>query len=98
MKTTDYLLLCLAEECAEIQQLCSKAMRFGLDSHNPDDPERRKNIDKLKLEINDFLGVIEWLEGCDLWDGNVEENDLILKKIRKIDTMLGISRELGKVE
>jgi len=31
MNKTEYLLVCLAEECAEIQQAVDKALRFGLD-------------------------------------------------------------------
>jgi hypothetical protein len=94
----EYLLTCLSEECAEIQQLCSKSIRFGLDSHHPADPEQVQNIQKLKLEINDFYAVIAWLEAHDLWDGDVKCTDLITKKIAKIDHFMAISRELGKLQ
>ena len=98
MNTTEYLLTCLTEECAEIQQLCAKAQRFGLDSHHPDDPEMRQNIDKLKGEINDLFGVLEWLETIGLWNGNVEDKQLVLKKITKLGTMMDISRKLGTLQ
>ena len=35
MNKQEYLLTCLSEECAEIQQAVSKALRFGLDNYNP---------------------------------------------------------------
>lgn len=98
MNTTDYLLTCLSEECAEIQQICAKAQRFGLKSYHPDDPEMKQNIDKLKTEINDLFGVIDWLEAIGLWGGKVEDKDLILKKLKKLDRMMKISRKLGQLE
>ena len=98
LNQTEYLLTCLSEECAEIQQICAKAQRFGLDSHHPDDPEMRQNIHKLKVEINDLFGVLEWLESMGHWDGRVEDKQLVLKKITKLGTMMEISRSLGKLE
>jgi hypothetical protein len=98
LNSTEYLLTCLSEECAEIQQICAKAQRFGLLSYHPDDPEMRTNIDKLKLEINDFFGVIDCLEDMGYWDGCVENKKMVLNKIKKLDKMMNISRELGKLE
>ena len=94
----EYLLTCLSEECAEIQQLCAKAQRFGLDSYHPDDPEERKNVLKLKLEINDLFGVIKHLESRGLWDGNVADEPLIMAKRKKLNIMMDISRNLGKLQ
>lgn len=34
----EVLLTRLVEECAEVQKLCSKAIRFGLDNHHPNEP------------------------------------------------------------
>ena len=98
LTSVEYLLTCLSEECAEIQQLCSKSIRFGLDSHHPSDPEQVQNIQKLKLEINDLYSVIAGLEGYGLWDGNVECKDLMQKKIAKVDHYMKVSRELGKLQ
>lgn len=60
----EHLLICLAEECAEVIQACSKALRFGLDddhqSANPDIVSPRKYIVK---ELADLTAVIEMLYG-----------------------------------
>lgn len=55
----DYLLTCLMEECAELAQAASKAIRFGLSDHNPE--TGIKNIEQLEMEFNDLLGIIELL-------------------------------------
>lgn len=39
MKTEECLLVTAMEECAEIQQEISKALRFGVESHHPDNSE-----------------------------------------------------------
>lgn len=80
LNKTEHLLTCLSEECAEIQQLCSKALRFGLDSYHPDDLEMLQNIHKLKLEINDLFAVVDYLERLGLWDAQVYDTDLLIKK------------------
>ena len=37
MNRVEYLLVCLMEECAEVQQAAAKALRFGLTDQNLDD-------------------------------------------------------------
>ena len=98
LSETEYLLICLTEECAEVQQLCAKAQRFGLDSYHPDDSLKRQNIDKLKLEINDILGVISKLEALGLWDGKVTDDELITRKINKLDKMMNFSKSIGTLQ
>lgn len=39
MISGENLLIIAMEECAEIQQEISKALRFGVDSHHPDEPD-----------------------------------------------------------
>lgn len=95
----EYLFLCLAEECAEIQQICSKIIRFGLNSYHPDDPDKIQNFQKLKNEINDFIAVTDYLkEIIPEWNGEVENKKLVLNKIKKIDHYMEISKELGKLK
>lgn len=67
----EYLLICLAEECAEIQQRVTKALRFGLFEFEPGQPYN--NIQRLRDEINDLYGVLELT--------NEHDSDLILAKI-----------------
>lgn len=52
----------LAEECAEVQQMVSKIIRFGWDSHHPEDPERTPNIVRLAREVGNILAVIDIMD------------------------------------
>jgi NTP pyrophosphatase (non-canonical NTP hydrolase) len=61
MKTEQYLLSRLTEECLEVGQENSKAINFGLDDHNPSDPDKVTNQTKLVDELNDVMGVIRLL-------------------------------------
>lgn len=52
----------LAEECAEVIQICSKIIRFGFDSHHPKDPKKRINTILLKEELDDIQRMVKILE------------------------------------
>ena len=60
MNRTEHLLSCLAEECAEVAQRVSKALRFGLDEVQPGQPHT--NAQRIGQEFNDLLAVVEMLE------------------------------------
>jgi len=53
----DHLLLLLMEECAEVQQACSKILRFGMD--DSETPMHLNNEDRLLNEIYDLLSVLD---------------------------------------
>jgi len=61
LNKTEHLLTCLMEECAEIQKVTAKALRFGLDDHAPDEPEVT-NSEGIAIECIDLFAVIEMLE------------------------------------
>lgn len=91
MTTTEYLLSCLIEECAEVIQRATKAQRFGLDEVQPE--QLRTNQERLALELADLTGTIELLkdEGIRLpISGNAIE-----AKIVKVKKFMDYSRELG---
>lgn len=48
----------LIEECAEVQQVACKMLRFGVSHHYPDGVG---NIEKLTQECGDLLAIIERL-------------------------------------
>lgn len=54
-----YLLTVLAEECAEVAQRASKAIRFGLDEVQPG--QELNNARRLTDELNDLMVVIHML-------------------------------------
>lgn len=59
MNKTEHLLVCLAEECAEVQQAVAKALRFGLDDgYEPG----RTNAGDIMKELDDLIGVAEMLQ------------------------------------
>ncbi len=60
MNKKEYLLTILAEECAEVIELCSKIMRFGSDNVAPDETEDNKT--RLENELNDVFGVVALLQ------------------------------------
>lgn len=49
----------LAEEAAEVVKACTKILRHGFNSHNPDDPNHRNNRHDLEQELLDLWCVAE---------------------------------------
>lgn len=60
MNRTEYLLACVAEECAEIAQRATKAQRFGMFEVQPG--QHLNNAARVALEFADLIGVVEMLE------------------------------------
>lgn len=60
MNEKEYLITCLSEECSEVAKACSKALRFGLDTHHPRD-HKTSNKTHLIYELNDLMSVVEML-------------------------------------
>lgn len=61
MTETEYLLVSLMEECAEMQQAIAKMLRFGPQDRYPT-PEAPTTLEKLQGETIDAAAVIELLE------------------------------------
>jgi NTP pyrophosphatase (non-canonical NTP hydrolase) len=61
----EHLLVCLAEECAEVIQQVSKTLRFGMEDTSPELPveQAQTNKERLVAEITDLLAVLGLLEG-----------------------------------
>lgn len=64
MNKSEHLLSCLAEECAEVAQRVSKALRFGLTEVQPGQP--LSNAERIAQELNDLIAVVELLEEAGL--------------------------------
>jgi NTP pyrophosphatase (non-canonical NTP hydrolase) len=56
----------LVEECAEVQQRVTKAMRFGLDEVEPG--QELDNVARLSEEVGDLLAVIEMCDAQKIID------------------------------
>lgn len=94
MNKVDYLLVCLMEECAEVQHACAKALRFGLDDHHPS--KGMSNVEDLMKELDDVYAIVALLqdEGIEL-DGSLGR---IIEKKAKVSAYMKYSEERGKLE
>lgn len=61
MTRTEHLLVILMEECAEVAQRASKAVRFGLAEIQPG--QEKTNAQRLMDEVNDFIATYQMLAG-----------------------------------
>jgi len=92
MTNEQYLLTLLAEECAEVGQRATKAIRFGLEDPKGAQPGFSSNKERLIEEINDLLVVVEMLFGENYVDKTQQNN-----KKEKIQKYTQLSKELGQL-
>jgi hypothetical protein len=92
MTRNEHLLIVLMEECAEVQQRVSKALRFGLDEIQPG--ESYTNRYRIAIEIADLLATMEMI-GTDGWIDASTQQNLILDKKSKVEHFLIYSKEQG---
>ncbi len=57
MNIKEHLLTCIIEECAEVQQSVSKALRFGLEDGYPGSDTT--NAEDISIEVTELFAVIE---------------------------------------
>ena len=89
------LLTILAEECAEVAQRASKAIRFTPEEVQPG--QDLTNAERIVYEFNDLYAVMELLfENC-ITDKIVDVAQVGLKK-EKIRKYLEYSQKLGTVD
>lgn len=90
MTYEQYLLVQLAEEAAEIGEMASKCIRFGLDEKRADLDQN--NRERLIDEINDLIGVVEALNfpGGYLYYSKVDAKQYKIKKYADYSRKLGI--------
>jgi hypothetical protein len=100
MTRTEHLLTMVAEECAEVAQRCSKALRFGLSEVQPG--QDKTNAQRIMDEVNDFIAVYQMLAGpvvsptSPLFRGTPEAFMAAVKaKQAKIEKFLAYSAECG---
>lgn len=78
MTKQEHLLVCLSEECAEIQQAVSKALRFGLKDGYPG--TERTNAGDISHELSDLMAIAELLTEC----GAIPHHQTIYQAIAEI--------------
>jgi len=99
MTRTEHLLVCLAEECAEIQHVVAKALRFGLDDIPPGQHifAELTNAGRLTQEVTDLLGVLELLQESGVPVLSGERKHILMKK-EKVEMYMSYARERGTLE
>lgn len=94
MNRAEHLLTCLAEECAEVSQRVSKALRFGLAEVEPG--QAQNNASRIADELDDLFAVARILSDEDLLPrGGPDDISLVDQKRDKIERFMAISREQG---
>lgn len=91
MTHDEHLLTILSEECQEVAQRVSKALRFGLDEIQPGQP--LTNAERITEEVCDLLAMIELCQAHALIPG--ERRARIEQKKAKVQQFLQYSRECG---
>lgn len=93
MNRREYLLTCLSEECAEVGQRVSKALRFGMSEIQPG--QGLSNDDRICEELRDLLAVATILQ----WEGHLGRihpvHEETCAKLRKIEKFMSISVREG---
>lgn len=76
------LLIMLAEEAGELVQACTKALRHGLDSYNPDLPNSPTNLQNIRRELVDVMSVCAMMteEGI---EAVVEDDELLMTMVNE---------------
>lgn len=96
MKTEQYLLTVLAEECAEVAQRATKAIRFGLTEVQPGQPHN--NAERMLDEIVDLCVILSMLQkDCGLGQCDMSEENLA-KKEAKVRRFMDYSRQCGTLQ
>jgi NTP pyrophosphatase (non-canonical NTP hydrolase) len=96
MTRTEHLLAIVAEECAEVAQRCTKALRFGLTEIQPGHP--LNNAQRIAQEYGDLVAAMILLsrECADVMV--IDATDLLEQKRQKIEHYLKYSAIMGCLE
>lgn len=94
MTRTEHLLTILAEDCTEIGQRASKALRFSLAEVQPG--QELSNADRIMYEFYDLLAIMEMLEDDGIFPAIWQRNVAAIEaKKAKVERFLLHSAEVG---
>jgi len=96
MTEIEHLLICLSEECAEIQKAISKALRFGLDDGYPGG--KTTNLEDIIKELNDLEGVLQLLAPKIFTFSNFSNSIEIAKKKDKVKEFMEYAKKRGTLK
>lgn len=92
MNKIEYLLVKLAEECAETSQRATKALTFGVDEIQ--EGQELTNAERIIYEFNDIMTIMIELNRLGVFKEIVNE-DMILSKKDKLQKYMIYSQEKG---
>lgn len=69
----------LNEECAEVQQIISKILRFGYESWHPNDTKQTSNRQLLEKEIGDLQSAIDLMTHVQDVDEDMVQDRMAVK-------------------
>lgn len=97
MTKKEHLLTVVMEECAEIQQAVSKALRFGMDGTNPCAGTGATNEENVLTEYYQLQAVFSLLfENHVLREPDVARQKAIINaKVAKLKKYMGVSQKRG---
>ena len=103
MTRQEHLLIIAAEECVEVAQRLTKALRFGLDEvqpnatdgiHPPTNPDGLTNRERVMREYYDLRAVLG-MAGFDAWDVSDRARRCEEAKVEKVERFLRYSATCG---
>ena len=99
MNTTEYLLSCLSEECAEVQKNVGKALRFGLDDMDQN-TKIGTNCELILEEFYHICAMVEMLQenGSLKRHSNFFQEELINEKKKRVAKFMEYSKSKGTLK
>ena len=101
MTRDEHLMVIAMEECAEVAQRISKALRFGMDQIQQDaddapeqNPERLTNKQRIEREYYDLRAMLGMI-GIDAWANDTSTKGYEFEKVRKVERYLWRSNACG---
>lgn len=93
MTREEHLLVCLAEECVEVAKDVAKALRFGLDDHEPG--AAFDNRERIMLELRDVLCIASILSREDVLPPLIYGPEDVERKLANVERFMIVARGNG---
>lgn len=99
MTKNENLLVTAMEECAELQQAISKALRFSTENTYPTNVDESTNAQNIITEYYQLIAVMNMIFDSDIITDISEEEkqEIISRKKRKVKLYQSRSRKIGTI-
>lgn len=91
----EHLLTILGEECAEVAQRASKAIRFGLEEKEPG--QDATNAERLHVEVDQLMAVLGMLQDRGILP-RMENRQVVMDKQARVERYMEYARQCGTLE